>query len=430
MNAPVSLSQITAPSESSSLPLPIVQPYLIVLFNVRFYADASGRRWLDALWAKDLVEHARYIKNLTLAAPVDHGGVPANAVALDQIAELKDLRCVELPAPRNILMAFWLLPRTIAALWRAMGPATIVHSSVAGWPLAEAWILIPLLAFRRRVLYLNVESAFWRIVPGQRVPLSRRVRAFMTERLNRACLEASDVSTFTHAGYRRSLMRRNLERGHVVEASWIDDSDVLDATLAEAQSERRRRHSGPLRLVFAGRLTREKGLLVLLEAVSSALREGVSVELDIYGEGPLEDECRKRVAQLGSNVPIRLRGTMPYDWRFFAAIRAYDMLVVPTLSDEQPRIVFDAYAQGLPVLASRTDGLLQCVDDNVTGYLVPAGDASALAALVARIASQPGVLVAMSAACLERARRLTHQHIHLARWRVLVDRFPMLTRAP
>jgi len=430
MNAPVPLSQITAPSEPSSLPAPIAQPYLIVLFNVRFYADASGRRWLDALWAKDLIEHARYIKNLTLAAPVDHGPMPPNAVALDQIAELKELRCVDLPAPRNIVMALFLLPRTIATLWRAMGSATIVHSGVAGWPLAEAWILIPLLAFRRRMLYLNVESAFWRIVPGQRVPLSRRVRAVVTERLNRACLEASDVSTYTHAGYRRSLLRRNLERGHVVEASWIDESDVLDPTVAAAQSERRRRHAGPLKLVFAGRLTRDKGLLVLFEAVLSALQAGVAVELDIYGEGPLEAECRERVAQLGSNAPIRLRGTMPYDWRFFAAIRAYDMLVVPTLSDEQPRIVFDAYAQGLPVLASRTEGLVQCVDDSVTGYLVTPGDASALAARVARIASQPGVLVAMSAACLERARRLTHQHIHLARWRMLVDRFPLLTRTP
>jgi glycosyltransferase involved in cell wall biosynthesis len=427
MNAPVPLSQITAVPESA--PAPIMQPYLIVLFSVRFYVDASGRRWLDALWAKDLIEHTRYIENLTLAAPVDHGPIPPNAVALDQLTALKNLRCIELPAPRNILTAFWFLPRTVAALWRATGSASLVHSSVAGWPLAEAWILTPLLFFRRRALYLNVESAFWRIVPGQRVSWLRRVRAVVSERLNRACLEASDISTFTHAGYRRSLLRRNIDRGHVVEASWIDESDILDSALVAEQIARRRHHQGPLKLVFAGRLTREKGLLVVLDAVSAAWRDGVPVSLDIFGEGPLEKESRERIAVLGPDAPIRLRGTMPYDRRFFETLRTYDMLVVPTLSDEQPRIIFDAYAQGLPVLASRTDGLLQCVDDDVTGVLVEAGDARALAECVRRIASVPEVLAAMSSACVTRARTLTHQQIHRVRCRLLVEKFPQLARA-
>ena len=429
MNAPAPLAQIFAPRDPSSLPEPIAQPYLLVLFGVKFYVDAKGRRWIDALWAKDLVEHTRYIKNLTLAAPLVRTPAPANALAFDQIVELHGLRCIDLPAPRNIVTAFLLLPRTIAVLWRALGRTAFVHTGVAGWPLAEAWILVPLLMLRRRMLYVNVESAFWRLVPGERPSLRRRVRAVVSEKLNRVCLERCDISTFTHDGYRRSLLQRRTERGYVVEASWIDESNLLDAPQLTAVVERRRRHTGALKLVFAGRLTREKGLLVLLEAVTASLAADVPVVLDIFGEGPLADDCAAAIRALGPDAAVRMRGTMPYDHRFFAVMREYDVLVVPTISDEQPRIVFDAYAQGLPVIASRTDGLVQCVDDNLTGFLVAAGEVPALQSCITRLAQRPQVLAEMSTACVARARRLTHQQMHRTRWQLLVDRFPLLTHA-
>lgn len=428
MNAPLPLSQIAAVPAARALPGLITQPYLLVLFGPPFFVDATGRRWLDALWAKDLIQHTRYIEQLTLAAPAVRGLPPHNAVAVDEVESLRNVRCVELPAPRNILWAFWYLPRTCAALWRALGSAKLVHAGVAGWPLAEAWILMPLMALRPRLVYINVESAFWRLVPGQKAPLLRRMRATVSEWLNRLAVEASDISTFTHQGYLRTLLRHRPERGHVVEASWIDDSDVLGDSQMQRVIDRRRGHAGPLTLVFAGRLTHEKGVLVLLDAVSAALQEGVDVSLDIFGEGPLVGECRERIMALGGDAPIRLRGTMPYDRSFFETIGSYDMLVVPSVSDEQPRIVFDAYAQGLPVLASRTDGLLQCVHDGATGVLVPPQDVPALQACIARIAREPALLAEMSAACVARARGLTHQEMHRKRWRLLVEKFPVLTR--
>jgi len=183
--------------------------------------------------------------------------------------------------------------------------------------------------------------------------------------------------------------------------------------------------------VFIGRLLPEKGLLVLLDAVAGALRGGVAVTLDIFGEGPLRDECAARIEALGSpGAAIRLRGTMPYDQRFFDAMRGYDALVVPSISDEQPRIVFDAYAQGLPVIASATEGLVQCVDDKVTGLLVAPRDVAALQERITELARDPAPLAAMARACVARARGLTHQQMHRVRWRLLVDRFPALTRTP
>jgi glycosyltransferase involved in cell wall biosynthesis len=411
------------------LPAPISEPYLLVLFSVPFVVDADGRRWIDALWAKDLSEHTRYIRRLTLASPRRNGTAPAHGIALDELPELAGITCVDLPSPGHLLSALAMLPRTAAILWKAIGAARFVHSGVAGWPIPEAWILVPLLALRKRPLYLNVESAFWRLVPGDRPTLRRRLRAWVCERLNRACVERSDLATFTHEGYRRSLMRRHPERGHVGEASWIDDADVLSAADAHAAAERRRHRSSPLRLVFAGRLTREKGVELLLSAAAQAARGGASFQLELFGDGPLADECAETIRTQGLAASARMRGTLPYGAHFFAALREFDALLVPTLSDEQPRIVFDAYAQGLPVVASRTDGLAQCVLDGVTGRLVARGDVAAWCTAMIELAARPAALADMSLACVERARDLTHQQMHRKRWRLLVDRFPALTGA-
>jgi glycosyltransferase involved in cell wall biosynthesis len=418
-----------ADSVAEEAPLaPIVQPYLIVLFSVPFHVDASGRRWIDSLWAKDLIEHTRYLKDLTLVARVTRAAPPANAVAMDAVASLRTVRCVEVPTPTGFRTTLTTLPQTCRTLWRELARTRIVHTAVAAWPLPEAWLLVPMLQFRPRLLYINVESAFWRIAPGSEVPVRKRLRAAIYERLNRICIARSDICTFTHEGYRRSLLRRAARRGHVVEASWIDQENLLPASALPEVIARRRQPAQRLRMVFAGRLMREKGILLLIDAVGACVAAGGEVELDIIGEGPLLEECDARVRRLGLENSVRRRASLPYGQPFFDALRAYDVLVVPSISEEQPRIVFDAYSQALPVIASRTEGLVQCVQDGVTGLLFDAGDAAALKALILRVIAEPGLMSNMPGACLARARRSTHQNMHRRRWALLTDAFPALAR--
>lgn len=406
---------------------PIAQPYLLVLFSVPFYVDADGRRWIEGLWAKDLIEHMTYINRLTLATRAVRAAPPANAIAIDQEPRLQNLRCVDLPDALTRFKAIISLPRTCRLIWREIGLAQIVHSSVAAWPIPEAWLLVPMLLLRKRIFYINVESAFWRTVPGYKVSRYRRVKAAVVELLNRYCVERSDISTFTHEGYRNTLLRSNPDRGHVIEASWIDENMVLSGSELASTLDRRSQGVEPLRLVFAGRLTREKGVLLLMQSMADCLHKGVKLELDIYGEGPLKNECVAIARDVDPNGwTIRFCDSLPYDQHFFRALRTYDALVVPSFSDEQPRIVYDAYSQGLPVIASRTAGLLQCVEEGVTGLSFNVGDALGLTTQLSNAAAKKAVLAGMASACLERAHRLTHQNMHRARWHLLINSFPEL----
>ena len=208
------------------------------------------------------------------------------------------------------------------------------------------------------------------------------------------------------------------EQGHILSASWIDASDVLTERQArDAWRTKQDNTSRPLRLVFVGRLTSAKGVSVLLDAVRSVCQEGLPLELDIFGAGDLEPACRRAAAQ--SDGSIRLRGTTPYGPEFLAAIREHDAIVVPTLGDEQPRIIYDAFSQALAVLASDTPGNRECIREAVNGLIFRVGDPAALAECLRQVFRNRTLLARLGMAGLVSAGAYTHEVMHRRRFELI-----------
>lgn len=396
-------------------------PYLLVLFSVPYYVGTDGGRYIDPLWAKDLVEHARYLPKLTVAAPLSSLQPPENAVCIDSVPELRGIGRVELPQARRALSLGAHLV-TAWRLWGALSNTAIVHTSVAGGPLPEAWFLLPMLRLRRRFLIIVVESAFWRLEPGETPTAKRRLRSAVSEWLNRICVERANLSFFTQQDYMRTLLRKNKARGFLNEATWIDDEQVIgEDRLSACIQERRERV--PLSLVFAARLVPSKGVVPLIQAVIELLEDGLNLTLDVYGEGPCREQCEHLVMNARVSRSIRIHGSVPYGTQFFDALRSHDLLVVPNVTDEQPRIVYDAYSQGLPVLAADTAGLRQCVTQGETGTFFSVTDWSAMKASIAAHAVNRECLPPMARAAVKRARLKTHRHMHSERSARIVSAF-------
>lgn len=89
--------------------------------------------------------------------------------------------------------------------------------------------------------------------------------------------------------------------------------------------------------------------------------------------------------------------------------------MVPSLGEEQPRILYDAFSQAIPVLGSDTAGIREVVTPEIDGWLAPPGDAAALAALLRGAAADPARLRQAGLASLAKARGLTHQEMHRRR---------------
>ena len=388
--------------------------------------DRAGKGWLDPLWIKDLIRHRVYLSHLTIACPHFREEPAAGMMCADDVPELAGTHFVLLPGSRSFKQALRNLPRTIALLRGAVRQAKIVHVTMAGWPIPLGWIATPLARWRRKKLVAVVESAFWRIAPSEKPSWKRRLRARLTERINRWCVRNCNLAIFTQEAYRRQMLpqreaatrRVSLPRSAVIPASWIDAENILSIAEAAQIAANRKTHSS-LRVLFAARLIPEKGVAVLLAAARQLAEQGVVAEIDMIGEGPERERCRLAAAEMTGGVRLHLLNPVPYGEPFFHLLRRYDAIVIPNLSDEQPRIVFDAFSQGLPVVGSDTDGLRECVRHGETGWLFPPGDSDALAALLRKAADERDFLETMGRTALEQARSLTHEEMHRRRWELL-----------
>ncbi len=88
------------------------------------------------------------------------------------------------------------------------------------------------------------------------------------------------------------------------------------------------------------------------------------------------------------------------------------MVVIPSLTEAQPRVAVQAFAAGCPVVATRVGGLPEIVEDRVTGWRVPPADAEALAGAIDRVLADPAAaarIAATARSLAERAMRFDHR---------------------
>ncbi len=410
------------PSESSRTdPQPIDHSYLLVT-HIPSYVDEDGGIWLNRLWHRDFVRHLTYLRRLTLASPKYpiSSAVRSDVVRVD-VPPGSELRFEALPGQDTKRHALKRLPATAAALWRAVGSAGIVHAGMVGWPYPVGWLASLFSVIRRKPLVIIVESVPWRLVDGEDRGRRARVWSALCEAAARWCVNHASISFYTQPSYRATLLTRARGPCFIAPASWIDEEDILDDEAAgrawkeKGQRERRR-------FLFAGRLVREKGVGTLLAAIGILSGRGVPVDIDIIGAGPLFGGCAAAAERY--DIPkVRLMEPVAAGAAFLAILGTYDAVLIPSLSDEQPRILFDAYARAVPVIAANTDGLRQHVNPETTGWLTPPGDAAALADAMEEAASTRAGLERRGLAALEVARATTHRRMHLDRWRHLIEQF-------
>jgi glycosyltransferase involved in cell wall biosynthesis len=305
---------------------------------------------------------------------------------------------------------------------RAVRSAEVIHAGIAGWPIPYGWIVTPMAKLLGKKLVIIVESAPWRLNAGLPQGLKSRIAASAYERLARWCLSRADLAIFTQDEYRQSLLVREPERGHVIHASWIDEDVIISDARAEAiWDEKTGRNSSGLTILFAGRLEPQKGVAVLLEAIKVVARKNIPVTLDILGSGELAAKCGEVSAELHGSTRVNMLGTVAYGTPLFELLQRYHAVILPSISDEQPRIVYDAYSQGVPALASGTAGLRDCIHESQTGWLVEPNSVDALSGVIERAAGNVEELRRMGMEALHVARSMTHQRMHLERQLLLLQ---------
>jgi glycosyltransferase involved in cell wall biosynthesis len=406
----------TALHARDDTPPPIAEPYALFVCAI-VEIDDDGRRWTNAGWAKDLAFHLDYLSDITLVSPARTlRETSEDLVPLDR-PPFDSLKFVDLPCPEGRWEALKTLPRQVVQYWRAVGGARIVHCGLAGWPIIMGWVALPLAKLRGRYAIANVESSPWR-ASGAHASAFRRLRGSIGEILSRVTLRMADIKLVTSAAYLRELLPPDCPGAHVTPATWLNEEWILgDEEAVEAWDAKQ----GPVRMLFAARLIKEKGVSVLFAAIEAAAAAGTDVEFSIIGSGPLRDDCVAFARSVAGKARVSVLDEVAYGDPFLRLLRTYDAVLVPSVSDEQPRIAYDALSQAVPVLGSATGGIAQVVESGVTGRLSPPNDVAGLADSIVWAGRHRADLREMGLRGLASVRKATHQEMHRTRHKLLVE---------
>jgi glycosyltransferase involved in cell wall biosynthesis len=148
-------------------------------------------------------------------------------------------------------------------------------------------------------------------------------------------------------------------------------------------------------------LVAHKGQRYLIDAVPLVLRDVPDARFVILGEGELRPALERQVAEARLEKHVFLPG---FRADVLAALRAFDIFVMPSVTEGLGTSLLDAMAASKPVVATRAGGIPEVVADGETGFVVEPRDSRALADRIVRLLDDDALRARMGAAGLARVR--------------------------
>ena len=157
------------------------------------------------------------------------------------------------------------------------------------------------------------------------------------------------------------------------------------------------------RILYAGRFSREKGVMLLVEAAERLSREGVTgFELVLLGDGPERSAVRARVEAAGLADIVRLEGFQANIEPYY---RAADLFVLPSFTEGLPNVLLEAAAYEVPIVAFKVGGIPEMFTAGQEAVLLERPDAADLAAAIRRFIEDPSSFRRMASAARRRVER-------------------------
>jgi glycosyltransferase involved in cell wall biosynthesis len=167
----------------------------------------------------------------------------------------------------------------------------------------------------------------------------------------------------------------------------------MDFTAAAMKSPRKEGDPRAFAVGAIGDLVPNNGHLHLIEALKILNGRGFDARLFIVGEGPQRPQLERLALSLGMLDCVFFLETRILS---AAAMNAFDVFVLPSVSEGFGSIVLDAYAYGVPAVASGVGGIYSAVRHEETGLIVPAKNPGAIANSIIRMLDDPGFASALA----------------------------------
>ncbi|MFN0243064.1 MAG: glycosyltransferase [Planctomycetota bacterium] len=243
-------------------------------------------------------------------------------------------------------------------------------------------------------------------------PLHSRLRAlFYTrkyERTARACVARASLSLLKG----KSLMRRY--GAFARNAHEFHDTSYVEAEMAPAARVDARVQSiatgRPVRLVYCGRLVARKGLALGLEILARARERGAAVEFDVIGDGEERARLESDVARLRLGDAVRFLGHAAYGAELIERLAQYDALYFTPAAEDTPRMIFDGYAAGLPLVGTDIEYVRERASEEHATCVLPRQDSNRAAEQLCALVRDHARLAELSRAAYAAGRYHAADH--------------------
>ena len=166
-----------------------------------------------------------------------------------------------------------------------------------------------------------------------------------------------------------------------------------------------------VRILTIGRLIPRKGFHLLIQALPQVIAEArVDFEIEIVGDGPHRDTLMAMAKDLKVNQIVRFSGSVSYS-ELPQKYREADVFVLCSLAEGMPLVVLEAMGTGLPIVASRVQGIEDLVRVGVNGALFPPNDVNGLAKSLAGFINDGAARIRMGKSSIDLVQKYDWKNI-------------------
>lgn len=148
--------------------------------------------------------------------------------------------------------------------------------------------------------------------------------------------------------------------------------EIRSATLAadEIRKDYKELNKDDVRLLYVGMLKPEKGVNYLIEGFKLLIDQGCKVRLTIVGDGPEKVKLEHKVMEMQVKNVISFAGYVPLGSQLLEIYKCNDIFILPSISEGTPRVLIEAMANRLLVIATNVGGVPFTINNNQNGILI------------------------------------------------------------
>lgn len=357
------------------------------LFKGNYYTYGGFGDYLAAMRTQfDRTILVAHVKEMP--PPYGHYQIPVKA----------DLDIVHLPQVRSEIGTWLTMPIVFWRSWQASKSMDLAHARMPN----HTGIIGAFICRLRGVPVFCQVIADW-YVEAQRMPVTRKYGLGLVMKLHL---------------YLYDILERLVCRGQLVFAQGQTcynkhaQSSNCDLVLSSAHHVEDivpplpRFRRGPYTILTVARLTGVKNQALVLQALSKLLADGEDWRIVFVGEGPHRAKLEAEVATLGLNGRVNFAGQIERGKQLWEYYDGADCFVLASRSEGTPKVLLEAMARGLPIVASAVAGIPTSVSHEERGLLFKDNDVLELVASLRRMATEPNLRERMVA----NAHRFCKEH--------------------